>query len=235
MTTGLRVCTVTGATSSVIVRFEQRRHRLRQGDPDRVHQLTGNCRRVVQDDIQPYDRTLRRPQLGCGRGRSDDPGAVGQLARRTGSTTRHHDRARSPTSVSPPARARWSPAPRRPGESCRRVPGTGIGAAMALATSGVATEGSGPRVGPDSAESVVAVVDGVDVEGVSVDGEHPASTVMAPKTAAAVRIRKRAPIVSHQCPACSVPASGSMSFSVRNMKKNTTQPIAAMKIQLISR
>ena len=29
--------------------------------------------------------------------------------------------------------------------------------------------------------------------------------------------------------------SGSMSFSVRNMKKNTTQPIAEMKIQLTSR
>jgi hypothetical protein len=30
-------------------------------------------------------------------------------------------------------------------------------------------------------------------------------------------------------------ASGSMSFSVRNMKKNNTQPIAEMKIQLINR
>jgi hypothetical protein len=29
--------------------------------------------------------------------------------------------------------------------------------------------------------------------------------------------------------------AGSPSFSVRHMKKNTTQPIAAIKIQLISR
>jgi hypothetical protein len=65
-----------------------------------------------------------------------------------------------------------------------------MGADITLANNGVATDGSGPRSGPPGAGDAV-VVGAADVSGAgSVDGEHPASSVMAPKTAAAVWIRK---------------------------------------------
>src|SRR5204862_6305380 len=114
-----------------------------------------------------------------------------------------------------------------------------MGAAMTLATSGVATDRGVSGGGAD------AVVDG----GVWVDGEQPTSNATMTKTAAVVRLRMigsywsgsgscRASGSGLNCGGCltsSEVASGSMSFSVRNMKKNTTQPIAEMKIQLINR
>ncbi len=125
------------------------------------------------------------------------------------------------------------------------VAGTGIGAAITLANRGVTT------VGPVSwAAAVVVEVDGA--EGVLDDGAHETISVAIAKSVTEVRQRPRmiAPYSSGSgswrtsgsglnCGGCSMSsptvASGSMSFSVRNMKKNTTQPIADMKIQLINR
>ena len=88
------------------------------------------------------------------------------------------------------------------------------------------------------ADVVVVVADGVsDVAGVSVDGEHPAHHRDCAENRSGCSDSQGCSYrETWSGPACSVlVASGSMSFSVRNMKKNTTQPIAAMKIQLISR
>ena len=49
------------------------------------------------------------------------------------------------------------------------------------------------------------------------------------------RVRVGAELCGLVVPSASLIASGSTSFSVRNRKKNTTQPIAEMKIQLTSR
>jgi hypothetical protein len=115
---------------------------------------------------------------------------------------------------------------------------------MTLANKGVTT--AGPPSG--AAEAVVEVL---GAEGLSVGGVHATVNAAIPTSTAKVRQRQRMfPYCSGSgscrasgsglnCGGCSTSsvavASGSMSFSVRNMKKNTTQPIAEMKIQLINR
>ena len=82
----------------------------------------------------------------------------------------------------------------------------------------------------------------------SVDGRIPVVSVTAPKprrwcgwtasSAPTVRVRARLDRAIRgrfRIRVLSSAASGSTSFSVRNMKKNTTQPIAAMNSQLTSR
>ena len=92
---------------------------------------------------------------------------------------------------------------------------------------GVRTEGSGPRRGPPGAAVDDDVAGGGSVAGDSVDGEQAAMHGDCAENRYGCSGSHRA--------SSFVVASGSMSSSVRNMKKKTTQPIAAMKIQLIKR
>lgn len=79
---------------------------------------------------------------------------------------------------------------------------------------------------------VVGEVDVVDGAGGADEDEQPAaSSNETAKSAGTARVRMGEVITFYE----SGSASGSSSASVRNMKKNTTQPMAAMKIQLTIR
>lgn len=130
------------------------------------------------------------------------------------------------------------------------VAGTGTGAASTRPTNGVATGGSGPRMGP---EPVGGDGEAVDAAGGSDEvaqpattsttaADHAATVVRDPMSRFAIRYGSGSGRASESAAGLRdssvltpVAASGSTSTSVRNMKKNTTQPSAAMKIQLINR
>src|SRR5262245_5474823 len=97
------------------------------------------------------------------------------------------------------------------------VAGTGTGGAISSASTGVRTTGS-------------AATDSVDGAAVSGNDPHAATSVTMARTTPTLRILT----IIHRSYGVGR-ASGSMSCSVRNMKKNTTQPIAEMKSQLTRR
>jgi hypothetical protein len=107
-----------------------------------------------------------------------------------------------------------------------------MGSATTDANTGVTATGTS-----GSAELVVAEGDCAVLCGLSLDDVHELTDrARTPTMAATVRVvvgMRRS--YGSRLDSTSGAASGSMSFSVRNTKKNTTQPIAEMKIQLTSR
>ena len=140
--TGLRVCTVTGATLSVMVAGNSGGMRLGYRDADRVHQRRSErahpCRvrrRATRS------RPARGPSFVVGSGVSEDSRPVGEPV--TGQVQQRlvaladADRCQRHLLVE----RRWSAAVRRPGAPCRRWRAPGRRPRRRSASTGVATAG----------------------------------------------------------------------------------------------